>query len=231
MNAHTPDGGDLRRRILDASVELIEAEGLAGLSMREVARRAGVSHQAPYHHFRDREAILAALAQEGFVGLSARMREATEGAKDLRARLVRSGLAYVHFALAYPAHFRIMFRPDLVHMENFPDCERSGQSAFLHLVETVAAMLEGTGRPQDQETWVGLIWSTTHGLAGLLLDGPLQRMVPNAGGDAYLQGVIELLVDLALSAQQRATPEAPRQAPPEAPRKKSPRRGGRAASK
>ncbi|MCU0657605.1 MAG: TetR/AcrR family transcriptional regulator [Polyangiaceae bacterium] len=215
MNAHTPDGGDLRRRILDASIELVAAEGLAGLSMREVARRAGVSHQAPYHHFRDREAILAALAQEGFQALNGRMIEATEGAKNLRERLVRCGLAYVRFALAYPSHFRIMFRPDLVNVENFPECERAGQGAFQHLVATVEAMLEGSELQRDRDTWIGLIWSTTHGLAGLLLDGPLSRMIASASDDAYLRGVVELLVDLALGSQPQA---------PAAPRKKSPRR-------
>src|SRR5438128_419394 len=97
---------ELREQILDASVRLIEAEGLAALSMREVARRAGVSHQAPYHHFADKEAILAAIAEEGFRRLNAAMEEASRSKPaDAASRLIAGGRAYVRFAATNPAHF------------------------------------------------------------------------------------------------------------------------------
>jgi len=77
---------DLRRRILDASAALLESDGLAALSLREVARRAGVSHQAPYHHFKDRESILAELVTEGFERLAKRLAHANDQAGALGAR-------------------------------------------------------------------------------------------------------------------------------------------------
>src|SRR5262245_54976951 len=103
-----PKGKPLQRQILDASIDLLRTGGVGALSMREVARRAGVSHQAPYHHFADREAILAAIAEEGFSGLADALHRAREGATTTAERLKASGLAYVEFALSHPAHYRVM---------------------------------------------------------------------------------------------------------------------------
>src|SRR5262245_24205460 len=105
---------NLRRTLLDASLELIAAEGLEGFSMREVARRAGVSHQAPYHHFADREAIMAAIVAEGFQRLRDDSLGALTGLTDVRARFTAIGRAYLNFALNNPAHFKLMFRSELV---------------------------------------------------------------------------------------------------------------------
>jgi AcrR family transcriptional regulator len=104
---------DLRRRVLDAALELVSTGGIDELSIREVARRAGVTHQAPYHHFRDRAAILAAIAEEGFTRLRDYMIAAIEAA-PLRAdaRFEACGLGYFQFASKHPAHFRIMFRSE-----------------------------------------------------------------------------------------------------------------------
>ncbi|MFI5308928.1 MAG: TetR/AcrR family transcriptional regulator [Polyangiales bacterium] len=113
----------LRERILQASVELIEVEGLAALSLREVARRAGVSHQAPYHHFADREAILGAIAEQGFRILRAALERAVAHGRDVHSAaesLAACGRAYVEFACEHPAHFRVMFRPELVDLANCP---------------------------------------------------------------------------------------------------------------
>src|SRR5262245_16937436 len=105
---------DLRRTVLDASLDLIAEQGLAALSMREVARRAGVSHQAPYHHFQDREGILAAIALEGFTRLHEAMRRAAAQHTDPVERLNAIGGAYLTFASHNPGHFKIMFRSELV---------------------------------------------------------------------------------------------------------------------
>ena len=132
------DEQDLRARILHASVALIDEQGLGSLSMREVARRAGVSHQAPYHHFEDRAAILAAICEEGFGELRRRMHAAQSPApKDVSELLERCGVAYVAFARAFPAHFRIMFRPELVEMEKFPAAHCKAEEAFGELVHIV----------------------------------------------------------------------------------------------
>src|SRR5262245_48225898 len=102
-----------RRELLDAALALIDSRGVDGLSIRELARRAGVTHQAPYHHFRDRAAILAALAQEGY----GRLRDAMIAARDqapLRAdaRFQACGIGYFRFAVANKAYFRVMFRSE-----------------------------------------------------------------------------------------------------------------------
>lgn len=131
--------GDLRRELLDASLSLIEEQGLAGLSMREVARRAGVTHQAPYHHFSDRAAILGALSEEGFALLLGSMQEEQARAKkSAGARLEAAGLGYVKFALAHPAHFRLMSRPEL---QQGAAASPTAAGAYGLLVDAVAAAM------------------------------------------------------------------------------------------
>src|SRR4051794_5864575 len=105
---------DPQQRIVQASVQLIEEAGVGALSMREVARRAGLSHQAPYHHFDDREAILGAIAQQGFRMMSDAFERALEAHEpSLPGRIAAAFQTYVEFALQNPAHFRVMFRPEL----------------------------------------------------------------------------------------------------------------------
>ncbi len=176
---------DLRGRILRASVALIDEQGLASLSMREVARRAGVSHQAPYHHFQDRAAILAAICEEGFGELQRRMRAAKQPPPaDVTELLERTGTAYVEFALAFPAYFRIMFRPDLVEMANYPEAHCKAEEAFAELVAVVQEYVaKGRGWTGREQALISLCWSTSHGLASLLLDGPLRRKQPEAAAD------------------------------------------------
>src|SRR4051812_42800509 len=98
--------GDLRRAVLDGALAAIEADGPAALSLRDIARRAGVSHAAPAHHFKDKAGVLTAIATEGYDRLAQSLREANEKAGDL----VESGTAYVHFAITNRAHFEVMFR-------------------------------------------------------------------------------------------------------------------------
>jgi AcrR family transcriptional regulator len=101
---------DVRAGILEASLALMNEGGLGALSMREVARRAGVSHQAPYHYFKDREAILAELAGEGFDQLYDYLVSAIGLARDKVAKNRAMGEAYIRFALNKPELFRLMFR-------------------------------------------------------------------------------------------------------------------------
>src|SRR5262249_11743683 len=122
---------DLRQRVLSASLALIGEGGLDRLSMREVARKAGVSHQAPYHHFGDREAILAALAAEGFRKLLGEMERAAKSAGSDPAKAVEAmGRAYVNFALKNPAYFQVMFRADAVPLEKHAEARKLESAAF-----------------------------------------------------------------------------------------------------
>ena len=150
--------GDLRAAILRAAEELLEKQGLEGLSLREAARRARVSHAAPYRHFPTRDALLAALAARGFERFRAEM-EAAEQSGGLRAR----GEAYVRFALAHPQLFRLMFgpRPD---GGNAALSEQAART-FGSLQQSIAAH---AGREAPYASIAA--WALVHGLSHLLLD-------------------------------------------------------------
>jgi AcrR family transcriptional regulator len=171
---------DLRRIILDTSLALVSAEGVGALSLREVARRAGVSHGAPYHHFTDRAAIIAALAQEGYRLLESTLRtrssEPRVVARGPVARFEACGRAYLEFAIAHTAYFRVMFRPELVNLATnaAPDTALAAMGAYGALVEIVAALQDaGIASDLDPKPLVLTAWSTAHGLAALWVDGPL----------------------------------------------------------
>lgn len=166
----------LRRSLLDASLALIEAEGLEGFSMREVARRAGVSHQAPYHHFPDREAILAALVAEGFQRLRDVSFAALEGVSESAKRFTALGRAYLDFALNNPAHFKLMFRSELVREDKHDEARECAQGAFDVLVSVAAEVAKRSGHSDHLVVLTG--WSTVHGLATLMLEGKLDKALP-----------------------------------------------------
>ena len=191
-------GRDLRSELLRTSRELLDESGPSALSMREVARRAGCTHQAPYHYFANREAILAALVCEGFDELADRLAVAYDGLgdADLHAVLVASGNAYVEFALRHPGVFRVMFRPDVCDPERFPEVVQAGQRARRELARLAKAVM-GDGAQVEAEM---LIWSGVHGLASLLLDGPLvgefssmEDRIDFARGVVGLAGVPEVV--------------------------------------
>jgi len=189
---------DLRRTVLDASLELIEAEGLGALSMREVARRAGVSHQAPYHHFGDREGILAALAAHGFTLFHNDMQKAIAGKRSDAKRIEAVGNAYVEFALANPGYFKIMFRSELVDMDRFDDVRKPAEEAFALVMSVIAPVARARGA-KDPLVLSVTAWSVAHGLATLLLEGKLGhrfgkgRAGQRAGAAAVLKAFSELL--------------------------------------
>ena len=168
--------GDLRPALLEASLALIDQAGIGALSLREVARKAGVSHNAPYHHFKDRGSLLAALAEDGFAALAKEMAQARAAAPDTRARLEACGQAYVRFALKSPSRFKVMFRPELT----APSEEGAvAQSSIPALDTLTAAIIEaqaaGLAPAGDPRPLVLTCWSAVHGLASLWLDGPLVR--------------------------------------------------------
>jgi AcrR family transcriptional regulator len=182
--ASTHEHDSLRERVLSASVVLIEEEGLQRLSMREVARRAGVTHQAPYHYFKDREEILAAIAGDGFALLDATIADARDHAASPTDALERAAIRYVQFALKHPAHFRVMFRPELVPIEAHESIHERAACAFGHVPAMIAACAEAGLRVEPNvEAHVVMLWSMVHGLACLLLDGPLEHMMPSVRVD------------------------------------------------
>lgn len=173
--------GDLRRALLDAALELIEAEGVGELSLRAVARRARVSHAAPYHHFADRVALVAAVAEEGFQSLRAAMLTGSRGATDPPLQLQETGIGYVRFAVEHPAHFRVMFSAELADATGHPDLQNAAAAAYAVLVDAVVRCQEaGRVRAGDPQALSRAAWSLVHGTATLLLDGHFGPGEPSA---------------------------------------------------
>src|SRR5262249_49721298 len=131
--------GDLRRTLLDAAIAIVKEAGAGALSLRELARAAGVSHAAPYRHFPSREALLAALATEGFLGLGAAREARAAGVTDPVARLTALGVGYVRYAVDHPGHFRVMFSRDLHEGIEDPALAAAGEPTLRALVDAVAA--------------------------------------------------------------------------------------------
>lgn len=181
--------GDLRRSLLTAARELLVERGVTGFSLREVARRAGVSPRAPYHHFPDRIALLAEVAREGFGGLSALM--ATEmGIADPEQRLRALGLAYLRFAAESPAEFQTMHCDELCSVETFPDRPEVAEGSFRYLFATLQDL---AGRPlsEDEGQRVGLVaWAVVHGLATLRAEGVLGTDFPDQDLDEILADAV-----------------------------------------
>lgn len=155
--------GDLRRAILDAAVESIAASGSTALSLRELSRRAGVSHAAPIHHFGDKAGVLTALAAEGFHQLA----DALTAAGD---DFVEAGVAYVRFAVTHQAHFEVMFRPDTYRADD-PDVVAARNRASQALTSGVQTRTTHTGH-EARLTGIAA-WSLVHGFATLWLTGAL----------------------------------------------------------
>ncbi|MFL5347392.1 MAG: TetR/AcrR family transcriptional regulator [Hyalangium sp.] len=169
--------GDLHRALIDASLALISEEGFSALTLREVARRAGVTHAAPYRHFADKEALLAAVAEEGFRAMAAQMRERMAPAGGPAERLSASGVAYVLFAVQHPSHFRVMFGPHFVRPEEHQGLSAEGGNAFGLLLQCLSeGQQAGLFRPGDTHALALGAWSLVHGLASLLVDGVLGQM-------------------------------------------------------
>ncbi|MDP9397781.1 MAG: WHG domain-containing protein [Actinomycetota bacterium] len=162
--------GDLRRALLDAAAQEIAREGPAVLSLRALARAAAVSHAAPAHHFGDKRGLLTALATEGHRLLAEQMRSAVAAGGG---EFLEAAVAYVRFAVTHPAHFAVMFRPDLLHGDD-PELTAARRESRA-VLQSGSAEATGTGPgSSDAEAAAAIAaWSLVHGLATLHLTGNL----------------------------------------------------------
>ncbi len=187
--------GNLRRALLDAAMELVREWGIDGFTLREVARRAGVSHAAPYHHFEDRAALVSALVVESFELFERAFREAAASTPGTHLDRIRAiGRAYVRFAFDDPARFTLMWRPELRTLEDDSPVDEAGLASYQVLVDEIAAG-QNAGEIVDGD--VGLLslsaWSAVHGLATLMVDGPLRGQVLSwAHAEPMVDAVLEL---------------------------------------
>ncbi len=158
--------GDLPNALRRSAVEVITEKGVAGFTLREVARRAGVSHAAPAHHFGDSRGLLTSVAVEAFDHLAAATTAAAESVDDPRDQLVAIGRAYVHSGVTHPAHCQIVFRLDVVDGDD-PDYQAAGQRAFRVLEEAVRAVADRYDPSLDVTEAAYLCWSAMQGLITL----------------------------------------------------------------
>lgn len=182
--------GDVRRLVLDAALDIITSSGAESLSMREVARRAGVSHQAPYHYFGDRSGIFAAISEEGFSALAGAFR----GVQESTISAAKAGfIAYLDFARSHVGHFRVMFRQDICGVQENEGTAIAASSAFDELLQMVARTIGSSVDPKAAHTFAFTMWSHAHGLATLVIDGPLpQKLLPGVSLDDQIDAVINL---------------------------------------
>ncbi len=157
--------GNLRESLLEAADTVLAREGALGITLREVAKEAGVSHAAPYHHFASLDDMLAAVAERGFLRLREAMAERAQ-AVDTGERLLQIAEIYVSSARANPAQFRLMFGPLLARKTEFPPLKVAAESAF--------GLVHAAARAHDAKNGSELAlvcWSFAHGLSNLLIDG------------------------------------------------------------
>ncbi|NOT06974.1 MAG: TetR/AcrR family transcriptional regulator [Gemmatimonadales bacterium] len=165
--------GDLRRALIDSALRLARRGGAADVTLRAIARETGVTHMAAYHHFRDREDLLAAVAEEGYGHLEAALRRRVDAAgKSARAQLVAAGVAYVVFAASRPGEFRVMFSADASSLEGRRTLDEARASAYAVLRAAIdRCQAEGLlPEATAAETNALAAWSLVHGLAMLVLD-------------------------------------------------------------
>jgi AcrR family transcriptional regulator len=162
--------GNLRASLLDAADAVLAERGSQGLTLRDVARAAGVSHGAPYHHFASLNELLAGVAEHGFVILGDAMAEAV-AVPDTRERLLRVAQAYVDCARAHPERFRLMFGPLLASKDEHPALKNAAQRAFGFVLDAANA--------HDKKHGASLAlagWSLAHGLSHLMIDGAFEGL-------------------------------------------------------
>lgn len=175
--------GNLRATLLDAGESLLEERGLAALSLREVARAAGVSHTAPYRHFKDKAALLRGIAARGFERLRNDIMEVSERHDDPVQRLTEAAAVYVTLAVRHPAQTQLMFGGDLNVTADDAEYRKTSRAAYQALQSIIADGIErGTFRGPLRDSSL-TAWSTVHGLSTLIIAG----VEAGTGGEEQLR--------------------------------------------
>ena len=187
--------GDLREACLRAAMELLDEGGETALSLRAVARRAGVSPAAPYRHYADREALVSAVAAVGYRELAERL-AAAHPSPSTPEQLTSVAIAYVQFALERPALFRLMFGEPC----DRDDDERVAATAAVSLY--VREIVQRSFPQADAEALATAIWALVHGLACLHLDRKLDASSPSAAADRVTAAIRALLTTTSLGGRQ-----------------------------
>ncbi|MFN8528822.1 MAG: TetR/AcrR family transcriptional regulator [Anaerolineae bacterium] len=166
--------GDLKNALIRAGIDILSKDGIQALSLRSVAKRAGVSHAAPYAHFSDKQALVAAIAAEGYSKLYAHLAAAQHPQAEPLTRLIEAAHAYLHFALNEPDHFKITFAGVVEAEKNYPEYVEQSQRCFGLVLALVAdCQASGLFPGRDIQLVTVSIWSCIHGFVQLLLNNQL----------------------------------------------------------
>lgn len=190
---------DVRAQLLAAIEELLVEGGTSQVSLREVARRSGVSHATPAHYFTNKRGMLTAYAAQGYAQLAATVIDGVSAARpvDGPELLAAIGRSYVRFAVQHPERFRLMFKVDELDADD-PVFRAATDAAYNLLASTIArCVAEGRAKPEQAETLLVASWSLVHGLAGLWISGRLHARLPEPDPDALAASVCDLYVSSA----------------------------------
>lgn len=185
--------GDLRKKLLETALEIISEHGLEKISMRGLGQRIGVSRSAPYRHFADKNALLCAIAEEGYKKFTAVIKKINEQlSDDPLTRLKNAGVAYVEFAVSNPVHYRIMFGNEIIKNKRTQALTQAAHTLFNEFLHAVMMC-------QNEKIIISInpsiiantLWSLTHGISTLLIDGQIQTENVLKGSPALLQSDIE----------------------------------------
>jgi AcrR family transcriptional regulator len=179
---------------MQAALALIAEHGVKGLALSDAARLAGVSVAAPYRHFKDKEALLAEIASEGFTLFRNALAVATQRSPGDKVKaLAEMGVAYVEFAIQHKSHFKVMWEGEISKADH-PTVEQPAYQAFLLLQQAAIALLP-KARPERQQALVTAAWSLVHGYATLMLEHELDVVAGGQSDMKLLRQSIHLLLD------------------------------------
>jgi AcrR family transcriptional regulator len=171
--------GDLKNALINAGVKILARDGVGGLSLRKVAKQAGVSHAAPYAHFADKQALIAAISTEGFKQLYSQIETVKQAYQaNPETLLIEVAWAYVQFALNEPDRFKLMFSSVLEKEKEYPDFVEISLKNFRQLVEIVEICQQAGVIKKGASDLIALsLWGTVHGFVSLLLEGQISHTV------------------------------------------------------
>jgi AcrR family transcriptional regulator len=203
--------GNLRHALVQAGLRLLAEGGMQNLSLRAAAQLAGVSHAAPYRHFADKDALVAAIAEEGFGLLKAHLREgvANSRSESFPERLREMAVGYVMFALQHPAYLRVIFG-GVIKKESAPDSLRvAGEAAYGVLRDLVAqGVAAGAFRSGDPDEMALSCWTMTHGFGMLLTDKALPpHLSETMAAEAMTRTMVDFLLHGIVNVAKSAGPK------------------------
>ncbi|MBL6815312.1 MAG: TetR/AcrR family transcriptional regulator [Pseudomonadales bacterium] len=187
--------GELRSALVSLAVKEIARAGVEKLSLRSLARQAGVSPTAPFRHFPDKQTLLAGIAIEGFEELARRLTETSESNAGIEERFIELGATYVGFAQDFPVHYQLMFGAVLGDFSASKELQEASAASYAVLDTTLTEIKNNQQLDHDVATLGGLVWSTVHGMASLVLNVPTARM-PKEADAAPRQAVKSIHEDM-----------------------------------